>query len=391
MGLVTLCVSAVIALIWITRHLKLNRTFREDPILKPDTYKLPDDYNKSVTILIPARNEEDNIRDCVMSVVDINYDNKQIIVIDDRSEDSTAQIVEELAAKHPEVKLVKVEHLHEGWTGKTSALCEGAKHADGDWLLFIDADTRHHPKTLEVVLGFAEEKKLDFVTLLPKLESRSFWERLMQPLLGGALMIRFPLEKINDHSSPLAFANGQYIIVRREPYLKLGGHEAVSDKMLEDIAIAKVFKTNGYRIATAYGADIFTTRMYSSFSDICNGWARIYYFGFDKSLLKVSQGMFLILFFSLLPYILFVSSGISLLTAASFNIISALTLGANLLSMFLIYGALYRVFSLTKGPKAFIPLYPFGALLSIFVKLKAIALRFSRNGVKWRGTTYHFT
>jgi len=388
MAVVVLCLSALLSLVWITRHLKISRTFKEDPILKPDSFSLPDGYEKLVSIIIPARNEEENIRECLMSVIAISYAAKEIIVVDDRSEDRTARIVEEIAREHPEVRLVRVTSLREGWTGKTSALCEGVKNARGDWFLFVDADTRHHPRTLDVVLGFAEEKKLDLVTLLPKLASHSFWERLMQPLLGGALMIRFPLDKVNDDQSPVAFANGQYILVRREAYNKVGGHEAVAGEMLEDIAIAKVFKANGLRIATAYGADIFTTRMYRSFSDICNGWARIYYFGLDRSLARVFAGVMLIVGFSLLPYVFFFWTLWGLL-ARPFDPLTAVAFGLNALTVALIAAALWRVFALTKAPRAFIPLYPIGAILSVIVKFKALALRFSRKGVRWRGTTYY--
>jgi len=387
MNIFLLTVASLIALTWVTRHVRITRTLREDPILSPGLFGPDDHSHKRVSVLIPARNEEDNIRECVLDALALNYTPKEIIVVDDRSEDRTADIVAELARDHPELTLVKLDHLQPGWTGKTHALWAGVQKAHGDWLLFIDADTRHHPDNLDVTVAYAEKNNLDMISLLASLTCYGFWENLLQPLLGGALMIRFPLQKVNDPNSPLAFANGQYILVRREAYEAVGGHAAVRSDLLEDIAIAKALKSAGKRITTAFAPDISTTRMYSSFGDIVRGWARIFYYAFDQSLLSVFIGFMLIVVFSLLPYVLFAGSVIAAIAGAGGAVTTALAVvsGATCL---LIYAALWRVAVFSKTDRRLLPLYPLGAVISAFVMVRAFLMRFSRRGVTWRGTTY---
>ena len=385
MAVALLVLSSLIAFTWLMRHRRITLTFRDDPILKPGLWRSRS--RPMVSILVPARNEEANIRDCLLRALQLNYQPKEIIVVDDRSEDRTAQIVAELARDHPEISLVRVGSLPEGWTGKTHALWEGFQRARGDWLLFIDADTRHHPDNLDVALGFAEQGAYDLVSLLPGLECGSFWEQLLQPVLGGALMIRFSIKKINNPDSSLAFANGQYILMRRGPYQAVGGHERVRSELLEDIAIAKVLKAARYRIATAYAPDLSTTRMYSTFGEITRGWARIFYYGFGKSLAAVLLGFVLIVVFSIMPFVVAFSSAWRIFSGHGSGLMWAL-FAVSFGTCLAIYAALWRIFELTRSSRLFIPLYPLAALISAYVMLKAFFLPFSRKGVTWRGTTY---
>ena len=160
--------------------------------------------------------------------------------------------------------MLTIEELPPGWTGKTHALHRAVAEASGEWLWFLDADTLHAPDGLSILMEYGRAEGAAMVSLLPELRCETFWERVVQPLGGIVLMQSFPLHVVHRDDSPLAFANGQYILIRRDAYDDAGGHEAVKDRFVEDIALADRVKRKGYRIRVALIRGIVTCRMYAS-------------------------------------------------------------------------------------------------------------------------------
>ena len=231
-----------------------------------------------VSILVPARNEGERIGECLRSVLGQDWPDMEVVTIDDRSSDGTGQVMDELSREDRRLKVVHIAgDVPEGWTGKCHALDVGVRQATGEWLLFVDSDVVLERDALPVTMGFALDQGVDLVSLLPKLECRSFWERLLIPLAGCALnMMHLTALTNNDHRWA-AFANGQYMLFRRQVYEAIGGHRAVRDRFCEDIAFAQLMKGDGYRVRISWGAHLATVRMYDSLEEIRRGWARIFF------------------------------------------------------------------------------------------------------------------
>jgi chlorobactene glucosyltransferase len=229
-----------------------------------------------VSVIIPARNEEANIARVIHSLAE-QQDVHEILVVDDQSTDRTACIVDKLKGDILGLRIISIESLPPGWVGKTHAAAAGAKEAKGEWLLFTDADTEHLPRSLHELLGRAEGEQVDLLSLSPGQVMRTWWEKATLPMVYVWLSERFRFDEVNDPASPAAAANGQYILVRRETYDRVGGHESVRDAMLEDVALARLVKSSGGRLLFLPGASWVRTRMYRTFSGMWEGWTKNLY------------------------------------------------------------------------------------------------------------------
>ena len=210
----------------------------------------------SVSALIPARDEAGQIERCITSVLKQDYPNLNVIVIDDRSTDGTGQILDAMAARDPRLHVVHLQEgsLPPGWGGKSFALHSGLLHARGDWLLFVDADVVLEPDVLSSTIGWATKREFDLISILPTFVSGTFAEGFLQPLAGAATSAMFVIALTNSNEWPkTAFANGQYLCVRRDAYEAVGGHEAIRGTLSEDVAIARKLKIAGYRPRLGWG------------------------------------------------------------------------------------------------------------------------------------------
>lgn len=231
-----------------------------------------------ISIVLPARNEAHRLAICLESLKAQSYPHWEAIVIDDRSTDGTAEIVRQIAEADPRFRLIRIEVLPPNWAGKNHAIHCGVPATSGEWLLFIDADTQHHPDNLSIVREFAREQSADFVTLLPRQICSSLAERIVHPLACIVLCIFCDLMRTNSSSRPsTAFGNGQYMFVRRSAYLRVGGHEAVRSELQEDIQLARRFKLAGITARTALTSDLSQTHMFGSLAELFHGWSRILY------------------------------------------------------------------------------------------------------------------
>jgi glycosyltransferase involved in cell wall biosynthesis len=223
-----------------------------------------------VSVIVPARNEEACLGDCLQSLVAQDGVAFEIIVVDDGSSDRTREIAESFAG----VRVISPGPLPEGWTGKNNAMVAGAKEARGEWLLFTDADTAHVAGSLARSLAEARAHGAEMLSYSPEQIAVTFWEIATLPVVFAELARQYPPSKVCDPASPLAAANGQYILIRRETYDAVGGHMAIADSLLEDVALARVVKGSGRKIRFRYAADAVRTRMYRNFSQLREGWTK---------------------------------------------------------------------------------------------------------------------
>ena len=236
-----------------------------------------------VSAVIPARNEAENIARSVRSVAG-QSEVSEIIVVDDHSEDQTPAILETLKDEIPRLRTLRVGEPPEGWLGKTHALAAGAREATGNWLLFTDADTVHEPGGLAQLLERAKAERADLVSISPRQETPTWWEKAIIPYVYVELAKKYRFEQVSDPDSERVAANGQYILIRRSVYESVGGHEAVRGEILEDVALARLVKKGGRRILFLPGSRWATTRMYRSFGEMWDGWRKNLYLLWGSSL-----------------------------------------------------------------------------------------------------------
>jgi chlorobactene glucosyltransferase len=251
-----------------------------------------------VSVIVPARNEEKNIRHCVESLLAQDYPHLQSLVLDDRSTDSTPEILADLSKRDPRLIILHGSELPAGWAGKPHALYQAAKSAAGEWLLFVDADTFLDPNAVSACLDSARRTGADLYTVMTEQITGSFWEKVVMPLVMTALSVGFSPRKVNDPSKRDAIANGQFIFIKRSVYDAIGGHEKLRNQIVEDKAISEQVKWSGYRLVVADGRGIAKTRMYTSLAGMWEGWTKNIYLGLKDHpalLLLGAFGAFLLL------------------------------------------------------------------------------------------------
>jgi glycosyltransferase involved in cell wall biosynthesis len=227
-----------------------------------------------VSIIVPARNEQTSLGGCLESLTAQTGVAFEIIVVDDGSTDRTRLIAQSFA----KARLLSAGPLPDGWTGKNNAVITGAKEARAEWLLFTDADTVHQPGSLAGALAEAKREGADLLSYSPEQVVCTFAERAVMPAIFAELAAKFPPQKVRGQSpgqsSGIAAANGQYILVRRAAYDAVGGHAAVAREILEDVALARLFRNAGQRVYFRYGGDAIRTRMYRSWPQLREGWTK---------------------------------------------------------------------------------------------------------------------
>ncbi|MGA7686806.1 MAG: glycosyltransferase [Terriglobales bacterium] len=226
--------------------------------------------NPEVSIIVPARNEEANLGDCLRSLASQTGVSYEVVVVDDGSTDRTRTIAESFEG----VRVIEAPPLPPGWTGKNNAVVAGAAAARGSWLLFTDADTVHVAGSLARAMAEAQEHGVDMLSYSPEQIAVTFWEMAVLPVVFAELAREYPPRVVSDAASPIAAANGQYILIRREAYEAVGGHRAIAESLLEDVALARAVKGAGLKIRFRYAADAVRTRMYRNFRQLREGWTK---------------------------------------------------------------------------------------------------------------------
>ena len=229
-----------------------------------------------LSVIVPARNEADVLGPCLESLLAQSVEgfaldrDWELPLVDDGSTDSTRSV----ALGFPQVKLLDPEPLQPQWTGKANAVWTGAQAAQGDWLLFTDADTLHAPGNLERALHEAEHAKVVMLSYSPRQLVTGFWQRALMPLIFSELALTYPPQKVSDPSSRVAAANGQFLLIERAAYFQVGGHRAVAGSLLEDVDLAFLLKRRKFPIRFRYAPDALSTRMYRSLGAMIEGWTK---------------------------------------------------------------------------------------------------------------------
>jgi chlorobactene glucosyltransferase len=342
-----------------------------------------------ISICVPARNEERNIRRCAEALLAQDYPNLEILILEDRSTDSTAKILDSLSKQDARLRIIPGDALPLGWAGKPHALVQASASARGKWLCFIDADTFPAPQTLSAVYAKALESEADLFSIFTHQEMESFWERTILPLVLTALSAGFSPRKVNDPKSDIAIANGQFIFIKRTVYDAFGGHAAIKDSIVEDKDLAVLTKSSGYRLIVADGGDFVRTRMYTSLPEMWEGWTKNIYLGLRDDPRLVVLGIFgaFLAFSAALLLPLWVGIGVYL-TVASPNQVSFVILSeALILWGTLIYWRI-RANDAMEIPRWYALTVPLGAAIFGTMMLSSAFKVISGKGVVWKGRRY---
>jgi chlorobactene glucosyltransferase len=385
----------VTGLVWVHRGRQALEAIYWMPVVKPFLPPKQPPSQELVTVIIPARNEEKNILACVQSLMNQDYPHLEILIVNNESTDRTETILQALGipcldenqnASLPPLPYPKAAYLNtsktpDGWTGKNFAIHTAISKAHGRWLLFTDADTRHESAGIREALNFAIERDLPFLTLLPRCLTGSFFEHLIQPCAMGFIGLWFPTKKINNPENATYFANGQFLLIHRRLYEKIGGHTRVKGEFLEDFALIKNAKEEGARVQCALGVWIYGTRMYDSLSSIWNGWRRIYLHAFGKKPWMLFTKFLSVLLFSVLPFAIFIP-----LTSLAFQYPTryGFTWGVAIPLLLFILLISWQVYGIVKAKKGYSVLHPVAALFVAMILLDACLMAVTNRKTTWR-------
>jgi chlorobactene glucosyltransferase len=273
--------TAFYAAVWLRTRTGEDRAGGAEgrPQAREEKHPLP-----SVSIVVPARNEERNIRDCVESLLAQDYPNYRVIVVDDQSTDQTSEILDVTRRTHPSGSLLTVlraSELPPGWAGKPHALHLGASSSTGEWLLFTDADTRHAPGALRYAVERTLRDGADLLSLATTQDLPDLWGRVLMPMAFMGISMMYPSRRVNDPGSSVAIANGQYILIRRSVYDYVGGYDSarLRASIVDDRDLAREVKRSGGRLEVVDGRGLVRTRMYRSLPEHWDGWTKNAYVG----------------------------------------------------------------------------------------------------------------
>lgn len=276
LDVVNYTLSAILIAVSITWALLIRSmwiSFRDSPFL--DRFENKPHHKPKVSVILPARNEEDFIEKCLNSLVDQDYENYEIVAIDDRSDDKTGDIIKRLAEKSSKVIYVLAEPKPEKWTGKNWACFEGFKRATGELLLFTDADTKHSKSMISLAVSHLLGENLDALTVIPKMLCLDWWTRITLPMLSTFLHTRFSALRVNDPSKKTGYFFGSFFIMKRKTYESIGTHEGVKTELVEDGALGKKVKESGFKLKMVRGEHLIEAVWARDLHTLWNGLKRL--------------------------------------------------------------------------------------------------------------------
>jgi chlorobactene glucosyltransferase len=310
-------------------------------------------------------------------------------VVDDQSTDDTPGILAEAAARDPRLRVLRGAPLPAGWKGKPHALVQGAAVAKGEWLLFTDADTLHHPAALVSAIADAYAHQADLYTINPDLIMGSIPERLIMPIAAMGIAATYSTKEVNDPRSPIAIANGQFILVRRSVYDAVGGIAAVRSEIAEDQAFGKLVKRQGYRLYLTIGTALMRVRMYTNLPEVWEGWGKNVVLSMRSEPFNAVRQLAALASGGVLPFLLTAWYGLRLLRASEATrprlAWSFALSAAQIIPLLLLKRRVDRWLGLPLG---WTFSYPVGMGLFTLILLNSVRRLLTGQGVTWKGRSY---
>jgi len=334
--------------------------------------------NPRVSIIVPARNEEETIEQALGTLLSLDYDNYEVIAVNDRSTDRTGEIMERVAANprtHGCLRVVHHRELPAGWLGKTHAMWTAANEATGDWLLFTDADVLFKPDSLRRALAYAESEPADHVVLFPQMIMKRPGEYMMIAFFQTMFMFGHRPWKVADPSTDDHMGVGAFNLVRRSVYDKVGTYEALRMEVLDDMKLGKVVKKAGFAQRNVFGGNLISIRWAKGAMGVVNNLTKNFFAVLSFQWWRTVISVFGLAFLNYGPFL-----GVWLADGWA-RVPYAVALG----SMLLIYiGMSWR----SAVPPYYFLLHPVSTTLFIYTLIRSMCLTLWNDGIEWRGTKY---
>jgi glycosyltransferase involved in cell wall biosynthesis len=334
--------------------------------------------SQRVSVIIPARNEERNVEEALQSVLQQDYRGMEVIVVDDRSTDRTAEILNRVARVNPAIRVVHLKELPPGWLGKNYALSRGAQEASGDLLLFTDADVVMHPSALSRAVGYMLEHRLDHLAIAPDVKMPG----ILLQMFVGAFGIFFSLYarpwKAKDPQSTWCIGIGAFNLVRTDVYRAVGTHKRIAMRPDDDIKLGKLIKKHGYRQEFLFGIQMMRVEWYPSVGALVDGLMKNAFAGMDYRVWAIVGASIAQFHLNVWPFLALV-----------------LSRGAAWALNAVVVGMILAVCWQTRRFLSVVPWhgigFPIATLLFIYIMWRSMLTAHLHGGIAWRGTHYSLT
>ncbi|KAF6244679.1 glycosyltransferase [Nitrosopumilus sp. b2] len=358
-------------------------SFRLTPYL--DRFKNTAQASPKVSIILPARNEEEFLGRCLDSLINQDYENYEIIVIDDSSEDSTANIISEYAKKNLKIIHVSARQKPDGWMGKNWACMEGYRKATGELLLFTDADTTHQKNVVSLAVAHLLSFDLDALSTIPKMRTFDFWTKITLPMISTFLHTRFSALNVNNPSKKTGYFFGSFFILKKTTYEQVGMHEGVKHEIIEDGALGKKVKESGYKMKMVRGEHLIDAVWARDKTTLWNALKRLMIPLYLQSG-KIAIGIFFaVMFLLFVPFPILVASILLPVETLSSKILCI----TSLIGSLLIYtGAIIEAKKGLELRFAHALFAPLGSLVVVLGFLTGLLQAKKTSSVTWRGRSY---
>jgi len=339
-----------------------------------DAASLPDGPMPKVDVIVAARNEQRHIEEALQSLLNQDYDELQILVVNDRSTDRTGEILDSVAEKNPQLKVIHLTELPAGWLGKNYALYCAAQQATGDWLLFTDADVVMAPSSVRRALGYARANEIDHLSVFPEVKMPTWFLKAFVIAFAVYFNLFIQPWKAKDPKSKAYVGIGAFNLVRAEVYRAVGTHRVIAMRLDDDIKLGKIVKHNGYRQEMLNGTEFIYVPWYSSVGELIDGTMK-HFAGLDYSVLAVMAVTTAILVLNVWPFVaVFVTAG-----------------STRLMYIAVVLALLWQSWATAgqlKISRDHIFASVLGVLLYVYILWRAMLLALINNGISWRGTRY---
>jgi glycosyltransferase involved in cell wall biosynthesis len=334
--------------------------------------------NPRVSIIVPACNEEADIEQSLTQLLELDYDNYEVIAVNDRSTDRTGDLMNAVAAgasAHGMLKIIHIEKLPAGWLGKPHAMWTAANQATGDWLLFTDADVLFKPDSVRRAIAYAEAEPADHLVLFPQIIMKQPGEKMMIAFFQALFVFGHRPWKVADPKAKDHIGVGAFNLIRRSVYEKIGTYKALRFEVVDDMKLGKVVKEAGYAQRNVFGSDLISLHWAKGAMGVVNNLTKNMFAVLSFQAWRVWLCFFGLAFLNLVPFFgVFVAHGRS-------RVPYAVALGA----MFLIYLGMSRRSSI---PPYYFALHPVSTVLFLYTMLRSMFVTLRQDGIVWRGTKY---
>lgn len=370
--------GCLLGLAWLSRIIDAARGMPTVADISLAGWDLRPSVPPRVSIIVPARNEEETIAQVLRQLLALDYENYEVIAVDDRSTDRTGEAMDRvvaLAESRGRLKIIHVEQLPARWMGKAHAMWSAANHATGDWLLFTDADVFFKPDVLRRAIAYAEDESADHVVLFPRMIMKSVGERMMISFFQTMFVFGHRPWKVADPKTKDHMGVGAFNLIRRSTYEAVGTYEALRFEVLDDMKLGKVVKTAGFAQRNVFGHDLIALRWGHGAMGIVNNVTKNFFAVMSFQSWRMLASTFAVAFLNLMPFV-------GILAAHGW---ARLPFAIALLCMFAIYVGMS---GLSEVRPYYFLLHPVSSVLFVYAMLRSMFLTLGQGGVVWRGTKY---